>query len=172
MAERNAQGLDRAEVRLQYRIGMTRGWPDGLDLPGQPTYMAFATPLSGQALNSARALVLAAEVGDGFYESLIARDYWLNYLRERYPDAFDALEQNALRRQNAVEDEHSAREPGTESQQRYDEALNLLEIELGSVRAQKLLELSRKEVLELSTGTVETSPPRPASPQPGPSWKQ
>lgn len=172
LAERNAQGLDRAEVRLQYRIGMTHGWPDGLDLPGQPTYMAFATPLSGQALNSARALVLAAEESDGFYESLIARDYWLSYLRERYPDAFTTLEQNALRRQDALEDAHSARQPGTDSQERYEVELTLLEIELGSVRAQKLLELSRKEVLELSTGTVETSPPRPASPQPGPSWKQ
>ncbi|MGE1155162.1 NEL-type E3 ubiquitin ligase domain-containing protein [Pseudomonas kitaguniensis] len=172
LAESRAQNLDRAEVRLQYRIGMTHGWPDGLALPGQPTHMAFGTPISGQRLIDARALVLAAEASDTFYESLIARDYWLNYLRQRYTEAFDALEANALARQDALEDEHSAREPGTDSQERYEVALNLLEIELGSARAQKLIELSRNEVLQLSSGAVETPAPRPASPQPGPSSRQ
>ncbi|MPR05209.1 hypothetical protein F0169_25920 [Pseudomonas sp. MAFF 212408] len=172
LAEARARNMDRAEVRLQYRIGMTHGWPDGLELPGQPTHMAFGTPISGQALIDARAQVLAAEASDTFYESLIARDYWLNYLRTRYREAFDALEDNALTRQNALEDEHSAREPGTDSQERYEVALNLLEIELGSARAQKLIELSRNEVLQLSSGAVDTPAPRPASPQPGPSSRQ
>ncbi|KRP48307.1 leucine-rich repeat-containing protein [Pseudomonas libanensis] len=163
LAEANARNMDRAEVRLQYRIGMTRGWPDGLELPGQPSHMAFATPISGQTLIEARAGVLAAEASDAFYESLIARDYWLSYLRQRYPEAFDALEQNAVSRQDALEEEHSARQPGTESQERYEEALIMLEIELGSARAQKLLELSRQEVQQLSAELT------PTSPQPGPS---
>ncbi|PKH17978.1 dermonecrotic toxin domain-containing protein [Pseudomonas fluorescens] len=169
LAGANARGQDPAEARLEYRIGMTRGWPDRLELPGQPSYMAFGTPLSGAAVTAARASVLAAEASDGFYESLIAREYWLNYLRERYPDAFEALEQNAATRQGALEDEHSARELGTESQERYIVALNLLEIELGSARAQKLLELSRREVADLSAGRVATSPPGSGSPKPGPS---
>jgi Leucine-rich repeat (LRR) protein len=172
LAEANAQGLDRAEERLRYRIGMTRGWPDGLELPGQPTHMAFGRPISGQTLARARAQVLAAEASDTFYESLIARDYWLGYLRERNPQAFELLEQNAAARQDALEEEHSAREPGTQSQERYEVALNLLEIELGSARAQKLIELSRNEVLALSAGAADTSATTPGSPQPGPSWRQ
>lgn len=167
LAEANAKGMDRAEVRLHYRVGMTRGWPDGLELPGQPSYMAFATPISGPELLQARTEILAAEASEAFYESLLARDYWLSYLRERHGQAFEALEENARRRQEALEDEYSARQSGTESQERYEVALNLLEIELGSARAQKLLELSRQEVQELSAGAAPT--PRPASPQPGPS---
>jgi hypothetical protein len=41
LAEAAGQGRDRAEMRLRYRIGLTSGWGDGIDLPGQPTHMAL-----------------------------------------------------------------------------------------------------------------------------------
>ncbi|AZE89073.1 NEL-type E3 ubiquitin ligase domain-containing protein [Pseudomonas orientalis] len=172
LAERNAVGRDRAEVRLEYRIGMTRGWPDGLELPGQPTYMSFGRPISGQVLTDARNLVLTAEASDRFYESLVARDYWINYLQERYPDEFEALQSDAARRHEAVEDEYADRQPGTDSQQRYDAAITQLEFDRGSARARLLLDLSRREVQAFEATGVVPPPPRLESPQPGPSTRQ
>ncbi|AZE83719.1 hypothetical protein C4J98_2306 [Pseudomonas orientalis] len=172
LAERNAVGRDRAEVRLEYRIGMTRGWPDGLELPGQPTYMSFGRAISGQVLTDARNLVLTAEASDRFYESLVARDYWINYLQERYPDEFEALQSDAQRRHEAVEDEYADRQPGTDSQQRYDAAITRLEFDRGSARAQLLLDLSRKEVQAFEATSAVPPLPRAESPQPGPSTRQ
>ncbi|WP_446435479.1 NEL-type E3 ubiquitin ligase domain-containing protein [Pseudomonas sp. 1152_12] len=172
LAERQAVGRDRAELRLAYRVGMTRGWPDGLELPGQPKHIAYIRPISGTVLTNARSQVLRAEASDAFYESLIARDYWNNYLRERYPDEFQALQRDAARRHEAVEDEHADWVQGTESEERYHEALNRLLIEDGSAQVRLLLELSRREAPQPSTSAMGTAPSRPESPQPGPSSQQ
>lgn len=165
LAEAAALHSDRAEVRLQYRIGMTRGWPDGLELPGQPEHMAFAQPISGRVVEQARTSVLDAEASDDFLEELITRDYWVRYLQERYRQAFTALDEHADARHEAVEDKHPDRQDNSEGLERYRQALNELEIELGSERAGKLLELSRDAVTALSTRTG-------VEPQPGPSWRQ
>ncbi|RAH01485.1 MULTISPECIES: NEL-type E3 ubiquitin ligase domain-containing protein [unclassified Pseudomonas] len=167
-AEAAAVGLDRAEVRLSYRIGLTRGWPDGLELPGQPSYMAFANPISAEVQARVRTQMLAAERTDDFVESLIQREYWLRYLETRYPEQFDALERELASRHEALEDEHSDR-ADAQSTARYDDAIGQLEVERGAARTQKRMELSRTEIQRL-TGT-EPAEPAPSSPQPGPSWR-
>ncbi|RZI30215.1 NEL-type E3 ubiquitin ligase domain-containing protein [Pseudomonas orientalis] len=172
LAETNAVGRDRAEVRLQYRIGMTRGWPDGLELPGQPKHMAFGRPISGQLVIDTRARVLAAEASDAFYESLVARDYWAKYLEERYPDEFQTLSNEAAARHEGVEDEYVGRLPGTDLQARYDAAITQLEVERSSARVQRLLDLSRREVEALQAAGPALPQSGPASPQPGPSSRQ
>ena len=163
MAIRNAGRRDQAEVRLEYRIGMTRGWADGLELPGQPTHMAYGTPISGETLTSARSQVLAAEASNVFYERLVNHDYWVDYLKERYPDEFQTLQSEADARHEALEDEYALSDP------RYTAALTQLQFDRESARVQLLLELSRKEVLESAPGTVAPVTSGPASPQPGPS---
>ena len=163
MAMRNTGRRDEAEVRLEYRIGMTGGWPDGLELPGQPTHMAYGTPVSGAVLASARSQVLAAEASSAFYERLVSHDYWLNYLQERYPDEFQKLQSDASARHEALEDEYALSDP------RYTAALIQQEVDRGSARMRLLLELSRKEVPELAPQTVAVATRGPVSPQPGPS---
>ena len=165
MAIRNTGRRDEAEVRLEYRIGMTRGWADGLELPGQPTHMAYGTPVSGQALTGARSQVLAAEASNVFYERLVTHDYWVDYLKERYPDEFQTLQSEADARHEALEDEYALSDP------RYTAAVNQLQFDRESARVQLLLELSRKEVLESAPGTVAPVTSGPASPQPGPSTR-
>ncbi|MDQ0704449.1 Leucine-rich repeat (LRR) protein [Pseudomonas sp. W3I7] len=172
LAMRNAAGRDEAEVRLEYRLGLTRGWPDGLELPGQPSRMAFGTPISGAVLTSAREQVLAAQASDAFYERLIRHDYWNQYLEERYPDEFQQLQRDADAAHEAVEDEYADREEGTDSQQRYEAAMNQLQFDRESARVKLRLELSRQEVHELSADSVVAAPGRPTSPQPGPSTRQ
>ncbi|WP_080902536.1 NEL-type E3 ubiquitin ligase domain-containing protein [Pseudomonas fluorescens] len=171
LAEAAARYKDRAEVRLQYRIGMTRGWPDGLELPAQPEHMLYATPIRGQRLIDARAAVLADEASDRFLEDLIGRDYWIRYLRERNPEEFETLESNASRRQEEVEDLYPDKDDSEATRNRYLEAMAALEIELAEARIEKLKELSRAQMQSLALAGEGTAQPDPSSPQPGPSWR-
>lgn len=171
LAEVAGRHQDRAQIRLRYRLGMTRGWPDGLELPGQPEHSLYDTPISGQRLINARAAVLADEASSLFLDDLISRDYWSRYLKDIYPDVFDELERNATQRLEEVEDAHPDKHGDEASRERYLEAMNLLEIELALARADRLKELSRTELQKLATVIID-APPAPSSPQPGPSRRQ
>jgi Leucine-rich repeat (LRR) protein len=86
-------GQDEAEVRLGYRIGLTQGWADGLELPGQPKHMTYASGVTPGQLAQARIEIVNAEQSDAFFEDLIQRDYWVSYLKEKYPEVFRALDE-------------------------------------------------------------------------------
>lgn len=150
---------------------MTAGWPDGLELPGQPQRMLYGTPIHGQALLDARRTVLETEASDEFLRNLVLRDYWVRYLVERNPETFATLEQNATRRQTEVEDSYPDWQSDALSKEQYQTAMNLLEIELTTARNEKLIELSRGEITRLTTLDGPPQQARPASPQPGPSWR-
>ncbi|WP_445758212.1 NEL-type E3 ubiquitin ligase domain-containing protein [Pseudomonas orientalis] len=149
-AEASATGLDRAEERLRYRIGLTRGWPDGLELPGQPEYMAFGRPIEGAQRAQIQANISALESTDEFVEYLIAQDHWVRYLDERYPEQLDALNQEFAQRYEALEDDHAER-GDAQSLRRYEEALNQLQIERATARNLKLMQLSRMEMQRLAS---------------------
>lgn len=172
LAEAAGRFQDRAEIRLQYRIGMTRGWPDGLELPAQPDHMLYRTPIEGQLLSEARASVLADEASGLFLEDLIARDYWIRYMRDRHAAIFDELERSATHRQEEVEDAHPDKWNDEDSRRLYVEAMSQLEIELAQARTDKLKELSRQELVNLARVAAGDSQTRPASPQPGPSSRR
>lgn len=129
-------GQDEAEVRLGYRIGLTEGWADGLELPGQPKHMTYASGVTAQQLAGARIEIANAEQSDGFFEDLIQRDYWVSYLKEKYPDVFRALDE-----MDVQEEVDSA-----------DEAAFLSQLfEQAAARNAKMIELSRQEVADLTT---------------------
>ncbi|WP_167748722.1 NEL-type E3 ubiquitin ligase domain-containing protein [Pseudomonas kribbensis] len=148
---------DPAEVRLQYRIGLTSGWDDGLQLPGQPSHMRFARPLRGDDLVAARAAVMRAETSEQFYEELISRDYWVQYLTEKYPTELDALKRGVEEKLQRLEDEY---EDVTSTA--YQEAVQMLEVERTIERNQQLIALSHLE-------TGEPVLIGPEEEQPGPS---
>ncbi|KPU60636.1 leucine rich repeat family protein [Pseudomonas fluorescens] len=126
-------GQDQAEVRLGYRIGLTGGWSDGLELPGQPRHMTYASGVTPQQLADARIQVSNAEQSDGFFEDLIQRDYWVDYLKEKYPQEFRQLDEADAQE---VDDTDSA-------------ALDSYLFDLLAARNSKMIELSRKEVEEM-----------------------
>lgn len=131
--------VDKAEVRLEYRLGLKAP----LDLPGQPQGMLSGLPIRGQVLKQAIEIVQQAEQGEPFYEDLISRSYWVDYLKARYPESFDTLERESEQRRSRLEDEHQALDEA------YGAAVTALQIELDTTRNQRLLALSREEVAAL-----------------------
>jgi Leucine-rich repeat (LRR) protein len=123
-------GRDEAEVRLGYRIGLTDGWSDGLELPGQPKHMTYNAGVTPRQLAEARNEVTSAEQSDKFYEDLIQRDYWVQYLKEKYPEEFRALDEAELPEEGDGADEA---------------ALMIRLFDLAAARNSKMIELSRKE---------------------------
>lgn len=137
-------GQDQAEVRLGYRIGLTDGWDDGLELPGQPKHMTYASGVTTRQLAEARREVMNAEHGDVFFEDLIQRDYWVSYLKEKYPEAFRALDEADL-----------SQEQGDGMD--VDDARLMEQLfDLTAARNAKMIELSRQEVeaIERSSGAA------------------
>ncbi len=102
-----------------------------------------------------------------FLEDLIARDYWIRYLQDRHAEAFEALERDATRRHEAVEDAYPDRENSD-----YLDAMRVLEIELADARIEKLKDLTRTELESLASQDAGASPSAPSSPKPGPSWRR
>jgi Leucine-rich repeat (LRR) protein len=140
-------GQDQAEVRLGYRIGLTGGWSDGLELPGQPKHMTYASGVTRTQLDEVRLAVINAERGDGFFEDLIQRDYWKDYLEEKYPDVFRAL------------DEAEAGETIEDETMSADDPVYVNRLVNNQVaRNEKLIELSRKEVAEIESTASAAGP--------------
>ena len=139
-------GFDEAEVRLGYRIGLTGGWDDGLELPGQPKNMKFASGVTPQQLVNARAEVVSAERSERFLEDLIQRDYWLDYLKEQQPEAFRQM------------DEAQLLEEGEDDGLSADDPLYLSRLfDQAAARNARLIELSREEIerIGLSAGNAQ-----------------
>lgn len=133
-------GHDEAEVRLGYRIGLTEGWDDGLTLPGQPKHMTYASGVTPGQLAQARIEIVNAERSDGFFEDLIQRDYWVSYLKEKYPEDVRAL------------DEMDVQEMDTDEAGNADDPAFLSVLfDQAAARNAKMIELSRKEVAELAS---------------------
>jgi Leucine-rich repeat (LRR) protein len=140
------RGFDEAEMRLGYRIGLTGGWDDGLELPGQPRNMTYSSGVTPQQLTDARVEIGNAEHSDRFLEDLIQRDYWVDYLKEARPEAFRKLNEAQL--YEDVEDEGASADDPEYLSRLFDRTAE---------RNAKLIELSREEIDEIGlvTGKVQ-----------------
>ncbi|XXE97216.1 hypothetical protein J3P90_15645 [Pseudomonas sp. D3-10] len=170
LAEANGQGMDRAEVRLRYRIGLTRDWGDGIDLPGQPEHMAYGVPVTEAQLEQVRDSVLEAEQGDELLKDMLSREYWTSYLRERYPEQMREIDDATYqRREDLLNELEDRRDEGAIDAHEYGRQLNAKSKEIDDLERQTLVELTRKEMGVLEGVAEESEPPRSGSPQPGPS---
>ncbi|RON09423.1 hypothetical protein BK659_10880 [Pseudomonas brassicacearum] len=81
---------DDVEVYLAYQTSLAQR----LDLPWQSQRMLFrrVAGVSDANIEQAFETVTALEEGDGLVDSMNERDFWINYLNDRYPSEFRANE--------------------------------------------------------------------------------
>lgn len=81
--------VDDIEVYLAYRVHLA----DRLDLPAQPRHMNYLehSGVTRTRIMRAGASVLAGENTDVLSQSLAQREFWQGYVRNRYPERFEAL---------------------------------------------------------------------------------
>lgn len=151
-AEDMRPNADEAEVRLQYLIGLKRR----LDLQGVPEKMRYGTPISGALMERGAQTIEALERTDEFYEDLISRDYWVEYLEERYPEDFTALEQRNTQQREAVEDRFTG---VSVSDPDYLASLVTQDLQLQADRTQTLIALSRRADQTLNPSASDPSQP-------------
>lgn len=166
-AEVLAKGQDRAEVRLQSRIDLTRGWGDGLDLPGQPSHMLYARPLTDEVLAQVRIWVLEAEQTDELPANMGERDYWIAYLQERYPQEMEAIDVEIEELQQVGGELKERRERGELTENQYELELKALARAVHALRRQRRLELTRREIDLLRAFADDSQQPGRLEPQPG-----
>jgi Leucine-rich repeat (LRR) protein len=172
LAEAAGQGHDRAEIRLRYRISLTSGWGDGVDLPGQPAYMLYGTPISDQMLAQSRASILEAERTDALLVSMASRDYWNEYLHERYPQETNAIDRAvAEQRHQSLSELEDRQSNGEIDKEHYNLELAELSRTIDALRVQKVVELTRREINDLRSLADESERPGTLSAKPGPSWR-
>lgn len=81
--------VDEVETRLYYRSRLA----SALDLPVTPDEMHYASfaHVSNADLSHAQLEVLAGNTSVAILDTLAGRPFWPNYLREAYPERFEAL---------------------------------------------------------------------------------
>ncbi|MNR39394.1 hypothetical protein D3C85_1576020 [compost metagenome] len=100
--------------------------------------MTYASGVTPRQMAEMRTEILNAERSDTFLEDLIQRDYWVNYLKEKYPEVFQALDEMDVQ----------------EEVDNADEAAFLSQLfEQAAARNAKMIALSRQEVAEFAGGS-------------------
>lgn len=96
--------IDPAEIRMAYRVDLARR----LDLPRQPKDMLYRNiaKVSAEELEAAYVAVLAAENTPAYVEQLLGREYWVDYLKHKYPQEFADMEQARQEQADELEDRH------------------------------------------------------------------
>jgi len=81
--------VDHVEVRMAYRIGLAKR----LKLPEQIQSMVFSAlaRVSKTMLADAERRVLALEAKTGFWQSLVAREFWTHFLETRFFEDFSVI---------------------------------------------------------------------------------
>ncbi|MCE5977490.1 NEL-type E3 ubiquitin ligase domain-containing protein [Pseudomonas sp. JR33AA] len=132
--------VDDIEVYLVYRVNLA----DRLDLPAQPRHMHYAeySRVTADQIRRAGAQVLAGENPEELSRSLAQREFWQGFVRNRYPQRFEAL---AAPYHEQLE--QAEQEAGSRGEQHYlDRAATLMEALSAEERA-LYLELARAAYL-------------------------
>ncbi|WP_440802210.1 NEL-type E3 ubiquitin ligase domain-containing protein [Pseudomonas syringae] len=122
IAFRQASGesVDEAEVRLAYRVGLQAR----LELPGQPRTMWFRAiaRVSEADLQTAYNEIIDRETTPEFFQSMIAREFWMSYLEIRYAPEFEPVKQPFNQRLVALDE----LPPDEQSDQQYLEQIGVI----------------------------------------------
>ena len=133
--------VDPAEIRLAYRIGLARR----LGLPNQPKGMLYENlaQVTAVDLDQAYASILAREKTPEFIELLTARQYWRDYLEEKYPGEFKKVQQGFAEKVSDLEDRYP------QFNAAYRQEVEALDTANKAERLQLLTQLSEREIAGL-----------------------
>ena len=99
--------LDDVAFRLAFRVALA----EPLELPAQPQSLAYEylADLSDQAIEAVHHRVLANERFDtNLLDSICERDFWIEFLKNKFADQFGALYEQYAQRSDVVESESEA----------------------------------------------------------------
>ncbi|KPW73416.1 Leucine rich repeat domain-containing protein [Pseudomonas cannabina] len=138
--------VDEAEVRLAYRIGLQAR----LELPGQPRTMLFSNMarVTDTDLEAAYTEITTRESSRAFFESLVAREFWMNYLEVRYAPDFEPVKMPFLQRLAALDE----LPPNQQSDQQYLDQIAQIAKEREQAVNDFAISLSRQISATMNTG--------------------
>lgn len=137
--------LEEVEISLAYRYGL-KG-EDQLALPGQPDQARFISlaGVSKADLAAARARILALNNSPEELQALLARDFWKDYITQKYRPQFEAQSKPYHEQLAGLFDQVDAsRLPRAQ----YDVQARALQDQLGIAEATLIEHLTRGELLE------------------------
>lgn len=144
--------LEEVEIRLAYRYGLK----DRLQLPGQPvdvkfTHLGNVTP---QMLDAAYTHVVALDNSASMFQTLLAREFWQDYVTQKYRSQFDAQSKPYQERMAGLHDKYT---DGTLTEAVYDAQAKALQAQLAIDDAALIETLTRQEIAEhvLAKGPLE-----------------
>ncbi|QXI31430.1 hypothetical protein HU752_009640 [Pseudomonas vanderleydeniana] len=137
----SSRAVDEIEVNLAYRVGLARL----MYLPGQPREMMFRSiaHVTEEQIQAAHVRILQAEQTPNLTAFIAGRDFWIDYLKRKYPRDFSRFNQPFH-----DQEEQLLRESPTMHSERYFRHLSSL---MDSHRAEEqmfLTSLTRQEMYE------------------------
>ncbi|SFO52648.1 C-terminal novel E3 ligase, LRR-interacting [Pseudomonas sp. NFACC24-1] len=140
--------IEEVEVRLAYRVGLK----DRLGLPGQPAGGAFLTlgDVTPGMLDAAANEVLALDDSPQQFQSLVGRDFWIDYLKQAHGPSFQALNDTLIANQIELDE---AKASGTLEEADYISQSEALGLQHKIKEAELVQSLTRTELEQLPGST-------------------
>ncbi|WP_339478456.1 NEL-type E3 ubiquitin ligase domain-containing protein [Pseudomonas sp. RL_5y_Pfl2_73] len=140
--------IEEVEVRLAYRVGLKAR----LELPKQPSGARFVSmgQVTGPMLDAAAALVLALDDTPAQFQSLVSRDFWIDYLRQQHSAPFQALTDTLIAKQIELDE---AKVAGTLEATDYASQSEALALQHGIKEAELIQSLTQSELDALKEST-------------------
>lgn len=103
---RQLRNIEEVEVRLAYRVGLK----DRLALPGQPEGGRFIHMgnVTSQMLDDAAKQVLALDDSPRLLQSIVGREFWIDFLKQQHQPAFEALADTLVTQQLELDEAKAA----------------------------------------------------------------
>ncbi|WP_226475862.1 NEL-type E3 ubiquitin ligase domain-containing protein [Pseudomonas sp. MWU16-30323] len=98
--------LEDIEIRLAYRMGLS----ERLELPGQPSDARYTASgrVSQAMLDSTATQIERLDNTELYLHSLLGREFWQTFIRNRYAEQFEALREPFQLREQGLSEQHEA----------------------------------------------------------------
>ncbi|WP_112193175.1 dermonecrotic toxin domain-containing protein [Pseudomonas sp. LG1E9] len=143
------RAVEEVEVRMAYRHGLK----DRLELPGQPQQARFVQfgNVSQAMLDAACQRVLSLDNSSQELQAMLARDFWKDYVANKYRTQFEAQNEPHHEQMEALQRDFDA---GTLPRATYDTKVKALQAQFEIEEAQLIERLSRDEVVQALVPTA------------------